>query len=252
MDSSSTRPECVRALVSVHDLMPETLPAVERTLERLTHHGIAPVTLLVVPGAGWDDTGIAALHRLADAGYRLAGHGWRHRVNRIRGPYHRLHSLLISRRVAEHLALDADGILALMHRCRDWFETQGLATPALYVPPAWAMGAISRERLAADGPFPLYELLGGVFDARRARWQPTPMLGYEADRPARMPVIRVWNALNRRRAHGSGLLRIGIHPFDIELRLRGDLDRDLVRFGNAIDYTEIGWVPGRQTRTESQ
>ena len=249
MDWTSTPPEQVRALVSVHDLMPETLPAVRQTLARLEGHGIEPVTLLVVPGAGWDEAGIAELHRLQQAGYRLAGHGWRHRVEHITRPWHRLHSLLISRRVAEHLALDANGILDLMHRCRDWVPAQGLAPPQLYVPPAWAMGAIGRERLAAEGPFPLYEVFGGVFDARSRRWHPTPMLGYEADVAARVPVIRAWNALNRFRARGSGLLRIGIHPFDIGLRLGADLEQDLARFRRAIDYTALDQRPGRQTRS---
>jgi predicted deacetylase len=249
--SNRTPFERVRTLVSVHDLMPETLPAVQRTLERLDRHGIAPVTLLVVPGAGWDDAGMAALHRLQEAGYRLAGHGWRHRVERISRPYHRLHSLLISRRVAEHLALDAEGILALTRRCHDWFRVQGLAEPQLYVPPAWAMGSISRERLAADGLFPLYELFGGVFDARARRWHPTPMLGYEADVAGRVPVIRAWNALNRSRARGRGLLRIGIHPFDIGLRLEADLARDLARLRTVIDYPELGQSPGCQMRASS-
>jgi len=229
----------IRALVSVHDLMPETLPAVRRTLERLAHHHIAPVTLLVVPGAGWDDAGIAELHHLQDAGYRLAGHGWRHHVERINRPYHRLHSLLISRRVAEHLALDADATIDLMLRCHAWFGAQGLDPPQLYVPPAWAMGSLSRDRLAADAPFDLYELFGGIFDARNHRWQPTPMLGYEADNAVRLPVIRAWNALNRRRARRGGLLRIGIHPFDIGLRAGEDLERDLASVSNAIDYTAL-------------
>ena len=237
--SSMPSADGIRALVSVHDLMPETLPAVQRTLERLAHHRIAPVTLLVVPGAGWDDVGIAELHRLQDAGYRLAGHGWRHHVERISRPYHRLHSLLISRHVAEHLALDADAILDLMRRCHGWFGAQGLDPPQLYVPPAWAMGGLSRDRLAAEGPFDLYELFGGIFDARNHRWQPTPMLGYEADNAVRLPVIRAWNALNRRRAGRSGLLRIGIHPFDIGLRAAGDLEQDLARCGKVIDYADL-------------
>ena len=58
-----------------------------------------------------------------------------------------------------------DGVIELMQQCYDWFAASRLPQPALYVPPAWAMGAIGRTRLAADGPFRLYELFGGVFDA---------------------------------------------------------------------------------------
>lgn len=243
----------MHALVSVHDLMPETLPSVRATLALLAHHRIAPVTLLVVPGAGWDRAGIAALKALQDQGHRLAGHGWRHRAERIGGTYHRLHSLLLSRDVAEHLALDADGILALVHRCHAWFGEHGLETPALYVPPAWALGAIGPMRLAAEGPFALYELFGGVLDARSNRMIRLPLLGYEADRPLRVPVLRTFNALNRgpvarwnRWGAGSGSgprpgrpVRIGIHPNDIRLRMTRDLVADLARCEHVVDYADL-------------
>jgi len=243
MESTSPPADGVRTLVSVHDLMPETLPAVRRTLALLERYRVAPVTLLVVPGAGWDAKGVAELRAFRDAGYRLAGHGWQHRVERIDRPYHRLHSLLFSRDVAEHLALDAGGILDLMRRCRDWLDEQGLGAPDLYVPPAWAMGGIDRWRLIAEGPFRRYEFLGGVLDAGDGRWHRTPMLGYEADRASRVPLIRAWNALNRALVRRSGLLRIGIHPFDMDLRLREDMERDLAQVARAIDYAALAERP---------
>lgn len=228
------------ALISVHDLMPRTMPAVRRTLQLLEDTVSGPVTLLVVPGAGWNREGVAELKALQRAGYRLAGHGWAHHVDMIVRPYHRLHSLFISRRVAEHLALNEDGIIGLINRCYDWFADQGLELPTLYVPPAWAMGSVRAEHLADHCPFARYETFAGVLSMPGGKLHRTALLGYEADRALRSPVIRAWNALNRRRAARGGPIRIGIHPFDSELRLRADLIADLKRYGRLIDYDDLG------------
>jgi hypothetical protein len=237
------------ALISIHDLMPSTMPAVRRTLALLQHRTIAPAMLLVVPGTGWSRDGIRELQALQRAGHPLAGHGWLHRVERYGGLYHRLHGLTLSRRVAEHLALNTDGIVALINRCYAWFGDHGLEPPKLYVPPAWAMGAVSIDHLADACPFRLYETFTGVIDTETHSLIRIPMLGYEADAPLRVPVIRAWNALNRRLAAKAGggpgiekasrLLRIGIHPHDHELRLRRDLIRDLEIYRDARDYASL-------------
>ncbi len=226
-------------LVSIHDLMPQTMPAVRETIALLEQHRVSPVTLLVVPGTGWGSADIDELRALQRAGYRLAGHGWRHEVARIRRPYHRLHSLLISRQVAEHLDLDTDGIIDLIRRCHHWFADHGLEPPALYVPPAWAMGRVSAVQLIEETPFGLYEDFNGVLDARSGCYHPIPMLGYEADRAIRVPIIRAWNALNRWRGTRSGRLRIGLHPYDLGLRLGSQLARDLATYPSAIDYQAL-------------
>jgi peptidoglycan/xylan/chitin deacetylase (PgdA/CDA1 family) len=237
--------------VSVHDLMPATMPAVRRTLALLERNGVHPVTLLVVPGSGWGARGIDELRALECAGYRLAGHGWQHRAERIRGVRHRLHSLFLSRNVAEHLALERDGVLALMARCRDWFEAQGLAPPGLYVPPAWALGDVRPEDLRRAGLFAHVELFAGVLDTAAGRLTRSPVLGYEADAPIRVPVLRLWNALGRRRAVAQGRIRIGIHPRDIDHPLRDALIADLERFRHYVDYDSDSGNGGDSATSEN-
>ncbi len=224
------------SLVSVHDVMPKTLAAVEQVLDVLASLEVRPVTLLVVPGCDWSSADLDRLRMLVRRGHVLAAHGWQHRAKRISGLYHRLHALLLSRQVAEHLALDADGILALLRRSRDWFIEHDFQAPTLYVPPAWAMGAISRERLSAEGPFTCYEYFDGLYQASERIWQPTLLLGYEADIPARVPPLRLWNALNRARARSNLALRIGIHPYDLQYGLNADLHADLGRFRRFHGY----------------
>ncbi len=137
-----------RALISIHDVMPETREQVSQILALLPQ-GPQAITLLVVPGSNWQTADLDWLHQLQQQGYPLAGHGWLHRCEPPISLYHRLHSLLLSRRVAEHLSLSASGIDALIRNCHQWF---------LDVPPAWAMGSISRAQLAAM-PFRLFETL---------------------------------------------------------------------------------------------
>lgn len=214
--------------LSIHDVMPETLPQVARLLAAAEDAGWRRVTLLVVPGRAWTPDTLARLRAWQRAGHRLAGHGWRHRVDAVRGLRHHLHSRLISRDVAEHLALDADGILALMRRCHGWFQAAGLRPPRLYVPPAWALGALPRRRLN-EQPFRLVETLGGVHDLRRRRWRPWPLLGYEADTPGRARALRLANAAARRLGRRCRP-RLALHPFDERLALARDLGGDLARF----------------------
>ncbi len=215
----------MRALLSIHDVMPETLERVEAILDFCARQGIPPLTLLVVPGRDWQPAALARLHELAERGHTLAAHGWHHRIPRFGGLYHRLHAAVISRNVAEHLALDPEDVLALMQRSHQWFIDHGLPAPSLYVPPAWALG-----RLPADGlerlPYRQIEVTRGLLEVATGRLHPLPLVGFEADTPTRALALRTFNAVQRRRArHGRRPLRIGIHPDDFQLGLADSLER---------------------------
>ncbi|MDX1625479.1 MAG: polysaccharide deacetylase family protein [Wenzhouxiangellaceae bacterium] len=230
----------MKLLVSIHDVMADTLDRVRDIVERLHDAGLAPVTLLVCPGTGWDAESLQRLRELVAIGCEPAGHGWTHEARDIRGWRHRLHSALISRNAAEHLALTAEQIEGLMLRCHAWFEDHGLPAPTLYVPPAWAMGPVPRgvlERL----PYERYETLAGVYEATTDRFHRLPMAGYETDTVFRAVTVRAFNALNFAWARATSKpLRLGIHPNDFSLKLAGDLERVIERSGEAIRYSEIG------------
>lgn len=234
-----SNPVQVQTLVSIHDVMPETLAAVNRVLDELVALAVTPVTLLVVPGRAWSSADLDQLRAFERQGCRLAAHGWRHQVDVIQGLYHRLHAAVLSRHVAEHLALNADGILKLLRRSRQWFIDHDFAAPSLYVPPAWAMGGISRARLSAEGPFDSYEVFGGLYQAKTGCWQPTPMLGYEADCRSRVLPLQLWNQFNRQRARSARWLRMGIHPQDLNYALAEALRADLRRFNRYGDYPAV-------------
>ncbi|MFP4157552.1 MAG: DUF2334 domain-containing protein [Opitutales bacterium] len=220
----------MRAFVSIHDLMPHTLPRVERILDWLQQHGVPPVTLLVVPGLPWEPAQINRLRELAEMGHPLAAHGWFHRT-RPRRLTHRLHAALISRNVAEHLDLNSAQILALLHRARDWFPEHDLPAPDFYVPPAWALGPIRKTDLTA-APYRHIEITRGILFLERTHphaparvhLEHLPLTGYEADTPARAGFLRRWNTVQWRTAsRRDRTLRISIHPHDLELRLADQL-----------------------------
>lgn len=227
-----------KLLLSVHDVMPGTLDDVEYLLSELAHSGFETVTLLVVPGSGWAKDTLRRLRRTTETGAELAGHGWRHVVDDIRGLRHRLHSVLISRNVAEHLALSRSQIQALVQRCHAWFAENDLPEPVLYVPPAWAMGRIGREDLDRL-PFPLYETLAGVYSPGANTFRRTAMIGFEADTAFRALSCRIWNRWNLLTAGTSNPLRVAIHPRDPRLLLADDLRRFLGQGGLALSYRDI-------------
>ncbi len=203
--------------------------------DRLRDAGLDHVTLLVVPGRDWDETSLAALRQLSDEGAILAGHGWKHRVDAVRGLRHQLHSRLISRDVAEHLALDADGIGELITRCHDWFVENDLPVSDLYVPPAWAMGSISTQQLSQT-PFRLFETFAGVLDTRDGRFRRSAMVGFEADNLLRVVSCAVWNRLNLAVAGYDAPLRVAIHPNDLSLGMAAALERLIDRGGRSLTY----------------
>ncbi len=214
----------IRRLISIHDVLPETLPRMGGILSRLSRIGAGPVTLLVVPGADWKKEDLLYLARRQKAGIELAGHGWSHCCT-PRTPFHRLHSRCFSRKVAEHLALDEPGILDLMARCHRWFPDHGLTPPTLYVPPAWALG-IPGRRLHRRVPFRYVETLTGIQDTVQNRFHPLPLVGFEADTILRKQVLRFVNRLQIGTAKALNRpLRIAVHPDDFKLKLARDLDR---------------------------
>lgn len=215
--------------------MPETLSQTRFLFDRLRSAGLDQVTLLVVPGRQWSDESLVELRQMAEQGAMLAGHGWNHRVDTIRGLKHQLHSRLISRDVAEHLALDAKGIHALVERCHDWFTQNQLPVSELYVPPAWAMGSISVKELAKT-PFRLFETFGGVLDTQDGRFRRSAMVGFEADNLLRVVSCAVWNRLNLAVAGYDAPVRVAIHPNDLSLGLSRSLERLIDSGGRSLTY----------------
>jgi hypothetical protein len=138
------------------------------------------LVLLVVPGRDWKPLQVAQLAHWQRQGMELAGHGWSHRAERIGTLYHRWHARFISRQAAEHMSLPRPALRQLLTDTHRWFEHHRLAPPELYVPPAWALGALRREDLAASA-FRYFETTSGLYDVVSGARKHLPLMGFEAD-----------------------------------------------------------------------
>ena len=229
---------CV-AHISIHDVAPETLGLVERMLVFLKENGASQVMLLVIPGLPWSEEDVDQLRKWVDAGHLLAGHGRTHHVASAESLYHKVHSALISRDVAEHLSKTEDEIAELMLENYQWFGEHGLPCPSHYVPPAWALGRISFSRLQ-ELPFRTVEVLRGVLQVDSGRLYRMPLLGYEADTPVRAVFLRGFNRWNASVAHITGrAARISLHPYDLDYRLNHHIPNDLARFALKADMASL-------------
>lgn len=229
----------LNSLVSIHDVMPETLEHVSRILDVLTGHNIERVTLLVVPGKSWTSREIDLIRRWEGEGYQLAGHGWTHRCTRIRSLKHKLHSWILSRDVAEHLELNRSECFKLVERCAEWFDAQQLPVPQLYVPPAWAIGDLRIEDMQQLA-FRLIESQSGLIRTQSPQKTLLPLVGYEADNGTRRRALRAFNWVNRKVAELTRRpLRISLHPYDLDLGLRSDIDRLLKTSLHPMFYHEV-------------
>lgn len=233
----------MRALLSIHDLMPESRLAVSSMLARLfaSIPALRPehITLLVVPGRQWSADDLVWLRHLSSAGHPLAGHGWAHRATNGRSFSHHLHSMLLSRDAAEHLSRPAHGVMALVLRCHAWFVEHDLPVGPLYVPPAWAVGQLGKAAQLAL-PFALMETLSGVIRLSDQSQQRLPLAGYEADNTMRAMLLSASNRFNVALAARTGrMLRIGLHPFDLQYHLAAQVIADLQRVTQFCDYSQL-------------
>jgi predicted deacetylase len=212
-------------LWSIHDVAPDTIGLAHRILNGLARHNIKNVTLLVIPDLrSWTAHSLAMLKSLEDEGYVLAAHGWTHNNEPPRSIYHKVHSTLFSRNAAEHLDKTSAEIVEIMRRSRGWFEASGLRTPSLYVPPAWALGAVSLEMVAATG-FAFVETLTGIYETSTRTFHCLPLVGFQAFSTFEAAVLRASNRINEAIADATGVpLRVAIHPYDLSLLCAGELE----------------------------
>lgn len=230
MFTSATRTKSIRAVVTLHDVMPNNLAKIDRCLRELEHHSLSPCYLLVVPGLNWNEKTIAKLRHYVSQGHVLVAHGWVHKAHKIHSLYHRLHSVIISRDVAEHLSLSQSERVTLMTKSRTWFKDNHLPIPNYYVPPAWALGRLRQSDLHNTG-FTIVENISGMFDTNSQQFQYMPLVGFETDTTLRAISVRLFNALNLfvAQAFPSRRLRVAIHPDDFDLRLANSLNATLTR-----------------------
>jgi len=205
--------------ISLHDVAPATWPECQ-TLLRLTDALRVPVSLLVVPNyhrrgnLGGDPAFVAALRARVARGDEIALHGFFHLDD---GPAPRSPTEWWRRRVLT----DSEGEMAAIgvEEARERIE-RGIGAliaeslhPAGFVPPAWLLGAGSREALRRSS-LRYTSTRDHLYPLPSFRPVRAPSLVYSTRSAWRRIVSAGWNERRRRGLRAEPLVRIALHPAD--------------------------------------
>lgn len=212
-----------RALVvSIHDVSPFTRPAVERILGDLESLGVCQVSLLVIPdhhrrGHMFDDPEFCFwLQRRVARGDEPVIHGCFH--IRDQRPVESFRQKLVTRVYTkgegEFFDIAGADALRVVSDARAEFRKLGFQ-PRGFIAPAWLLsegGELALRTLEFD----YTTRLGTVEDFVANRVYHSQSLVWSVRSAWRRMVSLWWNAALFRRLERNGLMRIGIHPPDIE------------------------------------
>jgi predicted deacetylase len=207
--------------VVLHDVAPQTWPCYREFVAQLDTFGRVPLTLLVVPD--FHHRGVLARDRdfcaTIDArlarGDEVALHGYYHSDEQALGFNPRAWFM---RRVYTHegefSALAQTEACARIERGLELFARLDWPV-AGFVAPAWLMNRVTRHAL---GDFPFQYTSSPATLIRLPQWQPlpAPSLVWSARSAWRRRVSQLWNERRLRRCRGATLLRLGLHPVDMQ------------------------------------
>ena len=210
------------AVVSIHDVSPRTRPACERILAEIAALGIGTTSLLVIPdhhhrGHFLEDPAFCTwLAELTRCGHEAVLHGYFHqRARRARETaVAKMTTRFYTADEGEFYDMDRESARSLVSRAREEFRGIGL-DPRGFIAPAWLLGA-EAEAALRDLEIEYTTRLGGVLDLRSGITHRSQSLVWSVRSAWRRVVSRMWNALLFRRLAANPLMRISIHPVDIE------------------------------------
>ena len=216
-------PNANRALVvSLHDVSPRTRPACGRILEELSALGIRASSLLVIPnhhrrGHFLDDAAFCDwLKAQAQTGHEIVMHGYFHQRARREGEttLQKLTTRVYTADEGEFYDLDRKTARDLVAKASAEFAQPGVA-PRGFIAPAWLLGP-EAEAALREMKIEYTTRLGSVLDLRTNTTYRSQSLVWSVRSGWRRATSVAWNALLFRRLRSNPLLRISIHPVDIE------------------------------------
>lgn len=209
-------------IVSVHDIAPLTQARCARLIDELGRLGVSCCSLLVVPnyhhaGSSFADRSFVSwLRQLEAAGHETVMHGYYHA--RPAAARETVRDRVITRvytdREGEFYDLGYDEAFRRISQARDEFRSAGLK-PHGFIAPAWLLSA-EAERAARDCELEYTTRIRTVSDLRHGKTHFARSLAYSVRSPWRRNVSRAWNAALFRRCTYSPLLRISLHPPDLD------------------------------------
>ncbi len=217
-----TRPLPRTLCIVIHDVAPQTRERCQTILDALARIGDFPVTLLAVPrhhGAERDAGFEAWLRQRAERGDDVALHGYLHRDDGVPGGLlDRLRRRVYTRGEGEFWDLPLAEARRRIDAGLGWLASLGIV-PAGFVAPAWLMGetawAAVRER-----PFgytcslkQVFRLASAGGTAANLRCQAQV---YSSSTAWRRWTSVAWNATLARLQRHHGVVRLELHPGDVQ------------------------------------
>ncbi|MEI6349831.1 MAG: polysaccharide deacetylase family protein [Verrucomicrobiota bacterium] len=209
-------------VVSVHDVSPLTRSATERILEELNALGVECCSLLVIPdhhrqGHYLDDPDFCQWLRCRVAkGDEVVIHGYCHRRDRRAEESfkEKITTRIYTAGEGEFFDIAGADALRIVSEARQEFRKIGII-PHGFIAPAWLLSEGGEQALRALG-ISYTTRLSGIYDFEHARIYTSQSLVWSVRSAWRRLASRCWNAHLFRKLQKSPLMRIGIHPPDIE------------------------------------
>ncbi len=212
-----------RALViSIHDVSPGTWPACVQILAEMSALGVERTSLLVIPDQHRrghflaDERFCEWLREMERAGCEIVTHGYYHQ--RLRrggeGAMQKITTRIYTADEGEFFDLDRETARELVSKANAQFAQAGLH-PCGFIAPAWLLSAEAEAALCELG-VDYTTRLGSVTDLRTGRVWRSQSLVWSVRAAWRRAMSRAWNAVLFRRLQINPLMRISVHPVDIE------------------------------------
>jgi hypothetical protein len=229
-------------------------------VEELTGLGAEKLALLVIPnhhGRGHvsEDANLCEwLRGLSAQGYEMVAHGYFHRRERRdgEGAMQRLTTQVYTADEGEFYDIEQEPARALVCRANTELREVGLE-PRGFIAPAWLLSEAGERALCGLG-CEYTTRLRTVVDLQTGRTVVSQSLCWSVRAAWRRVVSLAWNALLFRRLRGSPLMRIAVHPVDIEHAAIWRQIRTLVSAALELRQpkTYLDWIRAeRQARGEA-
>jgi predicted deacetylase len=241
-------------VVSLHDVSPHTFDASRRIISALAEAGIPRTSLLIVPDhhsrghfLGYPDF-CDWLRLLASGGHEPVIHGYFHR--RSRKPEESLQAKLTTRVYTadegEFFDIDQDEAAVLVEKARGEFRECGL-NPSGFIAPAWLLSAGGEAAMRELG-IAYTTRLATVADLQSGEITHSQSLVWSVRSGWRRATSLAWNSTLFRFSRRNALLRISIHPVDIDHPRIWEqivaLTRDAAAHRDVLTYEK--WIMGRR------
>jgi len=209
-------------VVSLHDVSPLTFARCRRIVAELEGLGVNRISLLVIPDhhgrghVGSDAALCAWLRECAAKGHEIVTHGYFHQ--RPRREHESVVQRLITRTYTagegEFFDLSRERAAELAGRGRADLRELGLDSRG-FIAPAWLLGA-EAEKALRDLGYAYTTRLRTVHDLQNGTVQTSQSLCWSVRAAWRRQMSLAWNAGLYHRLLATPLVRVAVHPPDID------------------------------------